>query len=118
MSTKSDAAETLLFQLRAAAVPAPTLEHVFHANRKWRFDLCWPVDKIAVEVDGGNHLVRNGRAVGRHTQSGDYEKLNEATLYGWRVLRFTPEMVKSGMALAMIERVLGLVKEVNDSIPF
>ena len=124
MSAKSEAADTLLFQLRLAGVPAPTLEYQFHENRKWKIDMLWRDANLAVEIDGGNHMAainqRTGKAfaVGRHTTSADYEKLNEIVLYGYILLRFTPEIVKSGMALAMIERALGIVKEIDDGLPF
>ena len=36
----------------------------------------------------------------------DIERLNTATLAGFRLLRFTPQAVKSGEALQLIERVL------------
>ena len=38
--------------------------------------------------------MKRNVAVGRHTGSADYVKLNLAVLYGWRVLRFTTEMLK------------------------
>jgi hypothetical protein len=124
VSAKSEAAELLLYHLRIAGVPAPTLEYQFHENRKWQIDMLWLDDSLAVEIDGGNHMAainkRTGKAfaVGRHTMSADYEKLNEIVLHDMRLLRFTPEMVKSGMALSMIERALNLVPEVDDQIPF
>jgi len=56
----------------------------FHPTRKWRFDFVVEGD-IAIEIDGG---VWGGR----HTRGGgfikDMEKLNNATLLGYRVLRY------------------------------
>ena len=87
-------------------------EYVFDADRKWRFDFAWPSLRIACEVDGGNHMAviskRTGLpfAVGRHTQSDDYTKRNAATLAGWRVFAFTPEMIRSGEAFGVLQDAL------------
>ena len=70
----------------------------------WRFDFAWPEQRVAVEVEGGTF------SGGRHTRPlgfrKDCEKLNEATCRGWRVLRVTTEMVKSGEALTYLQRLL------------
>ena len=36
----------------------------------------------------------------------DNERLNQAMLHGWRLLRFTPDDVDSGEAVAVIEQAL------------
>lgn len=98
----------LLFDLKTEKLPEPVLEHVFHPRRKWRFDLCWPAEKVAVEVDGGTGWKRD--ALSRHlTPSGyrgDCEKLDEAAILGWAVLRLTPAMLRDGSALDLIGRAL------------
>ena len=80
-------------------------KHDFRIGRRWRFDFAWPAIRLAVEVDGGTW------ASGRHTRGAGYEadceKLNEAVLRDWRVLRVTTKQVDSGEALAWIERALG-----------
>lgn len=122
----------LLRQISGRDLPAPRLEYVFHAERKWRFDMDWKPHGylVAVEVDGGmfarpvvchrcgeqvKRKLQSGRMVivregGRHNSGTGYEKdaekLNEATLYGWRVLRVTPKAIQSGQALDWIERAL------------
>ena len=79
-------------------------EYCFHNSRKWRFDFAIPADKIAIEIEGG--IWTNGAHVrGKHFLS-DCEKYNQAVLLGWRVLRFTPEQVDEGEAIAFIKRVL------------
>lgn len=94
----------LLFQLRALGLPEPVREHRFHPVRRWRFDFAWPDRKIAVEVDGGTW------SGGRHSRGAGYEKdaekLNTATLDGWRVLRVTSAMVKDGRAIAVVDDML------------
>lgn len=90
-----------------AKLPAPEWQYRFDPVRKWRFDAAWRVRRVAVEIDGGTWTG------GRHTTGAgferDLEKLNAATLAGWRVFRFTTEMVdpKDGRALAVLERALG-----------
>jgi len=91
--------------------------HQFHAyqhDRDWRFDFAWPADRLAVEVDGGTF------SSGRHTRGtgyeGDCEKLNEAVLRGWRVLRVTTAMVERGDALEFVERAFGRTGPPRSSI--
>lgn len=90
----------LIEQIRAAGLPPPNVEHEFHNERRWRFDLCWPDRKLALEVDGGVYTR------GRHTRGNGYEedcrKVNEAQLLGWLVLRVSTGMVASGEALTLL----------------
>jgi len=90
-------------QLRAARLPEPVVEFRF-CERRWRFDYCWPNEKLALEIEGG-HWVN-----GRHNRPAgfakDIEKYNEAVLMGWRLLRVTTDMVADGSALNLIERAL------------
>lgn len=71
-------------------------EYRFHPTRKWRFDWAWPSQMVALEIEGG------AWSRGRHTRGkgfiADCEKYNQAVLLGWRVLRVTPQQVKSGEA--------------------
>ena len=80
----------LLLLLREAGLPAPQLEYRFHSERRWRFDLAWPEYHLAVELDGGEWLARGGR----HNTDADREKLNHAAVLGWRVLRFSGQMLE------------------------
>lgn len=81
----------------------PVPEFKFHPVRKWRFDFCFPAQMLAIEIEGGIWG-------GRHTRGGgfsaDCEKYNHATLLGWRLMRFTPDMVKSGEAVQMVKEAL------------
>lgn len=82
----------------------PVAEFRFCETRRFRFDFAFPAHMLAVEIEGG---IWNG---GRHTTgtgfTNDCIKYNLATQLGWRVLRFTPEMVSSGDAIQMIIEVL------------
>ena len=78
----------------------------FDEKRKWRFDFAVWSEKssFAVEIEGGAWIQ------GRHNRGkgfiADLEKYNHAALLGWRVLRFTPQQVLKGEAIAFIRRVL------------
>jgi len=101
---KNDFVQHILTQCKQLGLPAPELEHRFHPTRKWRFDLAWPDQMLAMEIDGGVY------AEGRHTRGkgfeGDAEKLNEALILGWRVLRVTTGQVKSEKAIGWLERAV------------
>ena len=107
--------EALGWQMEIAGIPRPEREFRFDAKRRWRFDFAWPATVIgsdqhfgdlAIEVDGGT------RTQGRHVRGSGYEadceKVNEAQLQGWVVLRVTSEMVKDGRALRLVQRAFGL----------
>ncbi len=98
-------------QCRALGLPvpqggSPADEVVFAPPRKWRFDWAWPAltPPVALEVDGGVYVQ------GRHTRgkgfTGDLRKLNRAVALGWTVYRFTPEMLKAGEHIAILEHAL------------
>ncbi|MBE4575617.1 hypothetical protein BOO29_10945 [Vibrio navarrensis] len=94
----------LLSHIRAVKLATPEAEFRFHKTRRWRFDFAYPAQRVAIEVEGGTW------ANGRHTRgkgyAADCEKYNVAALEGWRVLRFTGDMIKSGDAITMIEEAL------------
>ena len=96
--------QQFITQLSQAGLPAPERELQFHSDRKWRLDFAWPEAMVAAEIDGATW------ARGRHTRGKGYEsdceKLNEAALTGWQVLRVTGGQVRSGQALRWTERAL------------
>jgi very-short-patch-repair endonuclease len=70
-------------------------------GRKWRSDFL--VGDIAIEVDGGVH------GIGRHQRArgfeADCQKMNSITAQGYRLLRFTTQMVQSGEAIDTLLRM-------------
>jgi hypothetical protein len=81
----------------------PEYDKLAFDDSKHRFDFQWKSDRVAVEIDGGNRMARivydrrgqpRAVAVGRHTQSADYAKRNKATIRQWRILYFTPDMIR------------------------
>ncbi len=82
----------------------PIPEFRFDPNRRWRFDWAWPAQMVALEIDGGAY------SQGRHTRGKgfikDQEKLNEAALLGWLVLRTVPDDVQDGSIFELLARAL------------
>jgi hypothetical protein len=78
-------------------------EHKFCADRDWRFDRADLVNKVGYECDGGKRTGghRRGDAI-----DDENEKINTATLNGWRVIKFTNEFVLSGEAKNFLARWL------------
>ena len=91
-------------QLELVGLGRPCTEYRFHPVRMWRFDFAYVPQRIAIEVDGGTFVG------GRHSRGpgveNDCEKLAEALLLGWRVLRITPRMVKDGRAVRWVEQLM------------
>lgn len=104
VSGPSNLETLLMLQIKAANLPTPITEYRFHPIRKWRVDLYFADQRLAVEVEGATF------AQGRHTRGvgfeKDCEKYNELTLAGIRLLRVTGKMIKDGTALEFIERAL------------
>jgi hypothetical protein len=72
-------------------LPTPQEEYIFCPGRKWRFDFAYPDKKVAIECEGGSWIQgRHNRGTGF---ANDCEKYNAAALLGWRVLRYTPQMI-------------------------
>ena len=94
-------------QIKWAGLPEPEFEYLFATEalkRRWRFDVCWPNQRLAVELDGGIWTQ------GRHTRAlgfmADCVKHNAAQELGWRVLRYTAAQVQGGEALEQTRRML------------
>lgn len=94
----------LEFQIQAVRLPVPQTQYRFAPPRRWTFDFCWPMVRLALEVEGGIWIGgRHNRAAGFER---DIEKYNEAALRGYAVLRVTTRQVKTGAALMLVERAL------------
>jgi very-short-patch-repair endonuclease len=100
---KSPCEEAFALAWKVLEGPPYTREFKFAFPRLWRFDFAWPEAKIAVEIDGGIH---EGAGRGRHMRQGGYEKdaekMANAALMGWRVVRCTPSMIQP----ALLERLI------------
>lgn len=78
---------------QAEKLPEPETQYQFDPERKWRADFAWPLQRVLVEIHGGEW------ARGRHTRGSgfnkDCEKQNAAVVAGWKCLVFTGSMVTS-----------------------
>ncbi len=102
--------ETAFLSLLAAHnVPPPKREYLFakELGRRWRFDCAWPDKKAAAELEGG--VWTRGRHVRGKGFEGDCDKMNAATLLGWRVLRLTASKLRQD-PVGCIEMVQELLR--------
>ncbi len=92
-------------------LPRPIMQHRFHQVRKWRWDFCWPEQKLAVEIQGGS-FVGGGHNRGAQQQK-DYEKQRVAVALGWRVLPFnTIDMKDPEAVVTFVAEVLTNAREI------
>ena len=96
--------DALAAQLDAAGLDAYVREFRFIEHRRYRFDFAFPRVRLAVEIDGGVHRI-DAR------WRSDREKGNLAIERGWRVLHVATADVRTGEALALIERTLASIRE-------
>src|SRR5579859_6800715 len=108
MKRKPTEADILMWEhLQPIGKRFPIHRELRFCERKWKFDFAisggWN-HYVAIEIEGGAFIQ------GRHTRGAgfikDMEKYNHAALLGWRVLRFTPQQVLKGEAIAFIRKVL------------
>ena len=104
---KHSLARGFLHNLKAVKLPKPVTEYAFVEDRGFRFDLAYPEEKVAIEVEGG---TGHGGGKSRHTTPDgfrrDCEKYNLAGTMGWNVQRFPPSMLRDGTAVELIARAL------------
>lgn len=103
-------ASTLELELRGQVLMAGLTKGIqveFQAlpDRRYRWDLAWPEQKLLVEIQGGIW------AEGGHTTgvgvTRDCEKATLAALAGFRCLAVTSDHISSGQALKWIQEALG-----------
>lgn len=106
MMTKSSLNRTFETRWRQLEGPELIPEYRFAPPRLFRFDYCDPAKKIAIELEGGTWGRVGAKRCeccgqipqGRHStgvgMARDCEKYNLATLMGWRVFRFTTDMLE------------------------
>lgn len=93
-------------------LPAPVKNYGYqrrkyptNKRRQWRVDWAWPDIGLMVEIQGGVWIR------GAHGHPLDilrnFEKQNDGALLGYRFLQVTPEQVRSGEAVALVEAFLG-----------
>ena len=107
--TDGDAEDALATSLTLAGGALATFvrQHPYIPGRRFAADFAWPDQRLLLEVQGG---VFTGAA---HGSIGgilaDNQRLNLATLHGWRLLRIVPNDTGDDAiaeTLDLIERVL------------
>lgn len=92
------------FSLKEMNMHGWVREYKFHPTRKWKIDHAHLETKVAVEIEGGTWKKS------RHTSGigfrNDCEKYNYAVMLGWRLFRFTTDMVESGYAINFTQGIM------------
>lgn len=68
--------------------------------RRFQFDAAFPAYMLGIDVDGGAH------AAGRAKVKSDTERRGLAAANGWKVLCLTPEQVRDGSAINLVQAAL------------
>lgn len=101
----SEAEDLLAFQLKAAGLKGFVRQYRYAPPRKLRADFAFllpPPSSLLVWCDGG---VYARQAHGSRTGIlKDMERANEAAFNRWYTILVTPQMIKNGVALSIIER--------------
>ena len=101
--------EELFAQHCMAYKLTPVREYEFCPGRKWRFDFAFVAERLGIEIEGGTKYGMSRHSRGRGMEL-DLVKYNLASRMGWRVLRYTTDMVVRGEA---IDEVLEALREFN-----
>ena len=89
--------------IKWVGLPKPETQYMWHPTRKFRADFAYPAIKLLIEVDGGTW-----GAMGHSRGSGiekDRIKDAEALIHGWKLFRFTGNMIKDGTAIGYLEKL-------------
>jgi len=102
---KSQGEESLARQLSDAGIKYHR-EFRFDPERRWKFDFVLGAEYgcIAIECEGG--IWQKSRHTSPKGYAADLEKYNRASTMGWKVLRFTTDMITNGTALTCIQRAI------------
>lgn len=120
--SSSDLEKEFLKQVGQFRLPTPDVEFRFAkaVGRQHRFDVAWPLYKLAVECDGfktasvkvpagASWRMQTVIVTGHGTPSqlrSDTDKRNMAVMLGWNVLVFHESHIESKDAIAMTQRCL------------
>ncbi len=103
--------DVALAYFKSHGLPVPVTEYRFaHTiGRRWRFDFAWcsspfKIYTLALEVQGGIFIQ------GRHSRGAamlkEWEKLNEASCMGWRIIYCQPKDLMTQATIDVIKRCL------------
>jgi very-short-patch-repair endonuclease len=103
-ASQGSALEQQFIALLASEAPDLVYQREYKFAQPWRqfrFDFVFLDRLVAVEIDGGQHLVNGGR----HNTDEDRTKLNMAAALGWRVIRLSGSML-TAESVALLRRAL------------
>jgi hypothetical protein len=94
------------FELCWLASTGPKLEkeYRFHPERKWRFDFAHLESWTAIELEGG--VWSHGAHSRGKGFTEDCEKYNAAQALGWRVYRYTTDMITTKTVGELVALIL------------
>ena len=94
--------KVFLADLNELGIPEPVKEYPFAKPlRVWRADFAWPEYSLIVEIEGG--VWTKGRHITPEGFLEDANKYNSMVILGWKLLRFTPQQVRRGIAARWIK---------------
>ena len=79
-------------------------EYHFHPTRNWRFDFAHLELRMAVEVEGVSTAISRHQTIPGYRK--DCIKYNEASLLGWRLFRFTYEMLRMDRTYTLMDQAM------------
>lgn len=94
----------LYLSIIGSNLPAPDRQFKIE-GRDFAWDFAWPKEHLLLEVQGGTWIA-GGHSVGAG-QRRDAIKQNIAALHGFKTMAVTTDMIRDGIALAMIETFFG-----------
>lgn len=97
--------KVVILYFREVGIRYPVFEFQFHPVRKWRFDMAWWPEMVALEVQGGTWRKGGGAHRGTGAER-DYEKFTEAACLGWRILYCQPKELCTEATTGCIKRAL------------
>jgi hypothetical protein len=98
--------EELLAQHLACYQILAVREYQFDRERRWKADFFIQPDWL-IEVEGATAFGKSRHSKGEGFEN-DCRKYGAATVAGYKVLRFSTAMVKSGEAIDFIRKALGI----------
>ena len=88
-------------------------EYKFLHDRRFKFDIAIPGQKIAVEFEGG--IFSSGRHTRGKGYANDAKKYNLAAMHGWKLLRYTSaDVQKLNWEFSAAEEIRKLIKTSED----
>ena len=109
LSEREKLERALWMRVEAAGLPLPVLQYYWARSegRQFRSDGAYVAERVLVEVDGGIWMPGGGgHSHPMHLET-QHQRDNLAALLGWKLLRFTKRMIRSGEAVQTITRALG-----------